>query len=158
MTLTGLGMLKMFEVFKAEPYNDGRGFMTVGYGHLIKPGEVFSAPLTEQQAEDLLAKDVLAHEQDMMRLVSAPLVDHEHDALSSFVFNAGAGNFQTSTLRRMLNSGSPRSEIAEQFPKWVYSGGKFTYGLARRRLVEAARFLGAGPVLMNEIWERTARH
>lgn len=159
MTERGLAMLKMFERFEPEVYPDAVGKLTVGYGHLVKPGEAFDAPLTEPEAVDLLGRDVEVHEREMLELVSVPLLDHQRDALVSFVFNSGATNFRNSTLRKLLNAGYPHHEVADQFPRWVFGtdekGRKVKLrGLVRRRNVEAALFLGAGPELLRAIYEQ----
>jgi hypothetical protein len=54
--------------------------------------------------------------------------------LGSFTFNLGGGRLQGSTLRARLNRGDYEG-AAEQFPRWVYAGGKLK-GLLRRRLAE----------------------
>lgn len=39
-------------------YTDSRGFPTIGYGHLIKPGENFSGGIDEPTAERMLSEDL----------------------------------------------------------------------------------------------------
>lgn len=156
MTSAGLGMVKMFEQYRAEVYLDAVGKPTVGYGHLVRPGEVFDHPLTQEEALELLRKDVDEHEAETLALVKVPIQPHEQDALVSFVFNTGATAFETSTMLKMLNDGKPRADVADQFTRWVYGtkdGKKVRLpGLVKRRNVEAALFLGAGRDLVRSIY------
>jgi lysozyme len=152
MTETGIGMLKLFEAFMPNVYLDAGKEPTIGYGHLIKPGEVFGT-LTEPQAEDLLRQDVASHEADMRRLVKRTLTGQQDDALASFVFNIGAQQFRTSTMLRLLNTGRSNADVADEFTKWVFVESKRERGLVRRRRAEAACFLGANIKLIRFIYE-----
>lgn len=150
-------MVKMFEQYRAEVYLDAVGKPTVGFGHLVRPGEVFDHPLTVEEALELLRKDVEAHESEALALIEVPVQPHEQDALVSFVFNTGAVAFKNSTLLKLLNKGSSRADVADQFTKWVYGtdekGTKVRLkGLVTRRNVEAALFLGAGRDLLRSIY------
>ena len=65
------------------------------------------------------------------------LTQNQFDALVSFVFNVGAGNFRSSTLLKRLKSNPNDPDIENQFKKWVYDNGKVLPGLVRRRDEEA---------------------
>jgi lysozyme len=56
------------------------------------------------------------------------------------VFNVGCGNFQNSTLLRMVNAGK-FEEAAAQFLRWNKASGKVMAGLTKRRADEAEMFL-----------------
>ena len=152
MTENGIQMLKLFEALQLETYLDSDGLPTIGWGHLIRDGENFDGPITEEQAEGIFRADLFSHERGMLSLVSVPLRPCELDALVSFVFNTGAKQFKTSTMRKLLNDGAPSAEVADQFPRWVYSDGLRVRGLIRRRNTEAACYLGAGPGLLSAIY------
>lgn len=141
LSADGLGMLKRFEGFEPLPYKDVAGYETVGFGHLIKPGENFREGITEDEAGLLLADDVRWAERAVEDLVKVALSQHEFDALVSLVFNIGRGNFENSTLRRLLNDGAERQRVAGEFYKWRKAGGKVVSGLENRRRAEAAVFL-----------------
>ena len=47
---------------RTKPYKDSKGKLTVGIGHLVLPGES-AGPLTEEQVDELFAKDLAAKEQ-----------------------------------------------------------------------------------------------
>lgn len=68
----------------------------------------------------------------------------EFDAVTSFVFNLGAGNFKTSTLRGKLLEGN-RLGAAREFRRWHYVGKEPLMGLLRRRIAEELMFLGGDP-------------
>lgn len=69
------------------------------------------------------------------RAVRVPLPPPRRAALCSFVYNAGATNFTTSTLLRKLNSGDTRGACAE-LDRWVYAKGQKLAGLVNRRAAE----------------------
>jgi lysozyme len=72
--------------------------------------------------------------------VHVPLTQNQFDALVSFVFNLGVGNFRTSTLLKKLNAGD-NDGAAQEFGRWIHAGGKALPGLVRRREAERALFL-----------------
>jgi len=67
--------------------------------------------------------------------VSRPLPDGARVALTSFVYNVGAGAYRDSTLLRLLRAGDIRA-ACNQLPRWVYAKGKRLKGLERRREAE----------------------
>ncbi len=142
ITQEGLNLIKHFEGFEPEIYLDAAGLPTIGYGHLIRPGEhkMFENGITESAAEALLAKDVWSAERSVLRLIGVPLTDGQYDALVSFTFNLGGGALQRSTLRRKVNR-EEHNEVPEQLMRWVWAGGRRLRGLMRRRKAEAVLYL-----------------
>ncbi|CAK0760751.1 lysozyme [Gammaproteobacteria bacterium] len=139
----GIGLVKEYEGLRLNVYKDSAGKPTIGYGHLIKPGENFDTGISAKKAELMLANDLLATEDSVKRIVNVPLTQGQFDALVSLVFNIGAGEFQRSTLLRRLNAGD-LAGAAEEFLRWNKSGGKVIEGLRRRRVAERVVFLGEG--------------
>lgn len=134
----GINLIKQFEGFSEKPYDDVVGKKTIGWGHLIKPGESFST-LSDSEATELLVSD-LSHAEDCIEtFVDVELSQHEYDALVSFIFNLGCGAFKGSTLCRLLNNGD-KDGASKQFSRWCKAGGKEVAGLTRRRLAEQALF------------------
>lgn len=131
----------MFEGFSEKPYNDVVGKQTIGYGHLIKPGESFPDPLTLDEANDILVADLGHAEACIDAFVEVPLTQYEYDALISFIFNLGCGAFKGSTLCGLLNQ-KLMDSASKQFTRWNKAGGKEVAGLTRRRLAEQAMFRG----------------
>jgi lysozyme len=140
ITENGLDFLKRWEKFRPEPYDDGYGYMTIGYGHLIKPGEKFTL-VTEVEALNILAQDAGIAERCVLRLTKVPLADGQFDALVSLTFNAGTGAYQRSIIRQRVNRGE-FEDAAEMFPKsFITSNGIKSKGLIRRRVAEQRMFL-----------------
>ncbi len=135
----GIDLIKSFEGYSATPYEDVVGKSTIGYGHLIKPGEIFNA-IGPEQAELILAADLGEAEKSVSDLVKEPLAQNEFDALVSFTFNLGRNAFKNSTLLRLLNSGQFEA-AADQFLRWDHAGGKVVAGLTRRRVAERSLFI-----------------
>lgn len=130
---------KPFEGLRLEPYHCPAGFPTIGYGHLLsrEKGADLSRwqAISEDQAHTLLEKDMAAAAASVARLINVPLSDYQRAALIDFAFNCGAGNLQSSTLRRVINRGE-YSEAPKQFMRWVYAGPVRLAGLVRRRAAE----------------------
>jgi lysozyme len=138
ITQQGVNLIKDFEGFSPTIYLDAAGFPTIGYGHLLRPGEaeMFRRGISLEAAVALLIKDVQAAERAVLRLISVPLSDGQFDALVSFTFNLGSGALQRSTLRRKVNR-EEHADVPAEFMKWVWAGGRKLNGLIRRRQAEA---------------------
>ena len=134
----GVDLIKAFEGYRPTVYLDIAGKATIGYGHLVRPGESFGY-LDGTEAEALLRQDVASAESAVSRLITAPLHQLQYDALVSFTFNLGSGALQRSTLRQQANRGA-HAEVPAEFLKWVRAGGKVSKGLVKRRIAEAALY------------------
>ncbi|MBN8530387.1 MAG: lysozyme [Alphaproteobacteria bacterium] len=135
----GLDLLRRFEGFSAQAYRCAAGHLTIGYGHVVRQGEVYADGISEADALALLARDVVVAEDAVRRCITAPLNQAQFDALVSFVFNLGGGALQRSSLRRKVNR-QEHDEIPGEFLKWVWASGKKLPGLIRRRRAEAALY------------------
>jgi len=138
-----------FEGLKLESYQDLAGVWTIGYGHTlgVKPKQ----KITEERAVQLLYKDVERFASAVNRRVTVPLTQYQFDALVSFTFNLGYGNFtnEKCTLLRKINKGE-YVKAAPHFMDWVYANGKncnFSssncYGIVKRRKAEQLMFNGS---------------
>lgn len=121
--IEAIKLLKKFEQgpnggFASEVYKCSSGENTIGYGHVVLPNEHFTT-ITEEEAEELLRKDIAIAEDAINRYVKVPLTQNRFDALVSFVFNVGVKAFKESTLLKKLNQGL-YDEIDEELAKWVY--------------------------------------
>jgi len=145
---SGLELIKRFEGLHrvtddgmVASYRCPAGRWTIGYGHTkgVRSGQ----KITPDQADQFLRDDVQWCEEAVKRHVQVPLSQLQFDALVSFVFNLGEGNFASSTLLKVLNRGE-YSEVPEQIMRWNKArvGGvlKPLRGLTRRRSAEAAMF------------------
>lgn len=135
----GLELIKQFEGLRLEAYLCPAGVWTIGYGHTagVSAGDI----ITSEQADSYLRQDLAGAEKAVNHAVSVAINQNQFDALVSFTFNLGAGNFQKSTLLKKMNSGDYQG-AADQFLVWVKAGGKKLSGLVARRQAERALFLG----------------
>ena len=132
-----------FEGYSATSYLCPAFVWTIGYGTTRYPdgthvGENESC--TEAQAQEWLLHDLDGAGEVVSRQVKVPLTQNQFDALTSFVYNLGAGAFASSTLLRMLNGGA-YDVAADQFKLWVHGGGVVLPGLVKRRAAEVELFL-----------------
>ena len=136
ITQNGIDLIKRFEGFSRTVYFCPAGYPTIGYGHVVKDDENFSAGIDEIQAEELLRQDAQIAERAVLRLINVPLTDGQFDALVSFTYNLGGGALQRSTLRRKINR-EEHEEVPKELMRWVWAGGRKLKGLVRRRAAEA---------------------
>lgn len=136
VTERGYELIRKFEGWSPSVYKDAVGLPTIGYGHLIKPGEKFEGLLSPEESEELLKKDVKPFERHINRKVDVKLYPNQFDALNSFTFNVGSRRLDDSTLLKKVNSGN-HNDVPEQFLRWNKAGGKVLKGLTYRRQVEA---------------------
>jgi len=141
----GVSLIRAFEGFSPVTYVCPAGFPTIGYGHVVQADEQFEEPLSLDEAEALLRKDLPRYERAVCWLIDRPLEDLCFDALVSFTFNLGEGALAASTLRRLVNAGRV-IEAGPQFDRWVFAGACKLPGLVRRRAAERALWeRGVGP-------------
>ena len=129
----GIALIKEFEGLRLKAYKCPGGVWTIGYGHTagVKPGKVIS----EAQAEEYLKADLIAFERYLNGLGLA-LNQNQFDALISFIYNVGTGNFTNSTLLLKVRANPQDNSIMDEFLRWVYSKGRVLPSLQRRRLAE----------------------
>ena len=136
LALSGAGLIAIsgFEGFSEKAYVPVPGDkVTIGYGHT---GQVqLGDTITQEEALQLLRKDVEIAEKAVRRCVKVPLSQNEFDAYVSFTFNVGEGNFCSSTLVKKLNTKDYLGACRE-LKRWVYSSGVKYKGLENRRSVE----------------------
>ena len=58
-------MIKVHEGLRLDKYMDSRGFPTIGYGHLIEPGESMPDRISKQKADELFDEDYAHHKAAM---------------------------------------------------------------------------------------------
>ncbi|HEX6246349.1 MAG TPA: peptidoglycan DD-metalloendopeptidase family protein [Nocardioidaceae bacterium] len=146
LSASGARMIGEFEGFRGELYDDPAGHCTIGYGHLVHKGAcngsepaAFKKGLTQAEARRLLREDARPAGDAVNRLVTVPLSQAQFDALTSFVYNLGAGSLAESQLLRRLNAGE-YDAVPTELAKWVNAGGKKLPGLVKRRAAEGGLF------------------
>ena len=130
-----MAWIKEWEKFQAHSYICPGGWPTIGYGHVIKPGESFNHPLSEAEGAQLLLNDLKRASLSIHRLIQVPLTAEQQDALLSFTFNVGAGALQRSALRCKINRYEHQS-VPQELLRWVWAGGRKHRGLIKRRTIE----------------------
>ncbi len=139
----GLELIKSFEGLRLTAYPDpgtGGEPWTIGVGHTggVKPGDT----CTEDEAMAWLREDLAAAEACLDAYVDVPITQNQYDAMVSFVYNCGCGNFKASTLLKLVNAENDAG-AAGQFARWNKAGGRIMAGLTRRRQAEAELFMEA---------------
>jgi GH24 family phage-related lysozyme (muramidase) len=145
-----LKVIPAFEGLELKQYYCPAGISTIGYGAtvFIDGGDVpVGAIITEEIATELLQRDLTRFVASLRSLVKVPLTGRQIGALTSFVYNLGAGALAESTLLRRLNGGESREAIAAEFLKWDKADGVQLPGLTRRREAERDLWLGFQPKL-----------
>lgn len=139
----GIALIKSFEGIRLKAYKDPgskNGLpITIGYGSTmytdgrkIKLGDV----ITKEQAEEMLRWEV-KNKSSVLRGLQLPFNQNQFDALTSFVFNIGVGNFLSSTLLKRIKVNVIDPDIKNQFSRWIYNDGKVLDALVKRRKKES---------------------
>ena len=140
------------------------GKETIGYGHLVLPGENYKDGLTDAQAEALLQQDIQRVATDPLKglIEKGWLTQNQYDAIVSLVFNVGPGDknsrkksFATSNTLKLIqnfakNKASMTQEELVQFEidlrrawsEFCTGGNKVLPGLEKRRQQELDLFFG----------------
>lgn len=140
----GLDLIKEFESFKSKPYLCPAGVPTIGYGSTYYPDgkkvTLQDKEITEQKACEIL--EYVANKDfgnNINKVVKVGLSQNQFDALVSFSYNIGNGNFNSSTLLKLL-SNKFYSEASMQILRWDKASGATLAGLTKRRKAEKALF------------------
>ena len=140
----GLELIKKFESFKSKPYLCPAGVPTIGYGSTYYPDgkkvTLQDKEITEQKACEIL--EYIANKDfgnNINKVVKTPLNQNQFDALVSFSYNVGNGNFNSSTLLKWLNQGF-YNEASIQLLRWDKAKGLPLAGLTKRRKAEKELF------------------
>jgi lysozyme len=159
----GEHLMHFFEGYRTRPYRCSAAIWTVGWGHAMY-GDQLALPNIRKEGYtgllrgdyqlkegdnrawekselvELFKTDIESFERGVLRL-SPNLVSHQSkfDAVVSFAYNAGLGNYQRSTIRMKVNRGE-WDAAAIAFLMWTKAGGKEVKGLVARRKAEKALF------------------
>jgi len=160
----GIDLMHHFEGYRNKPYLCPANIWTIGFGRVLYQEQI-RLPMvrkegytglirsdyqlkgednrvwSKEELVDLFKVDINSFERGVLRL-SPNLVNHQSkfDAVTSFAYNAGLGNYQRSTIRMKVNR-EDWTGAAEAFMSWTKAGGKEVSGLVKRRKAEVALFL-----------------
>jgi len=107
-------LIKSFAGFRPVAVRDEVGAWVIGYGHTKSARE--DARVSEAEAELLLQYDLLAVTA-AVNAASAPLNQHQFDALASFAFSVGVERFNASDVLQRLKAGQA-SQAADAMIGW----------------------------------------
>lgn len=112
----------------------GIGTTVYPNGKKVKEGDV----ITLKQAYEYLHHDLKETELRVDSFTTDLVNQNQFDALVSFTYNVGIGNFKTSSLLKKINKNINDTNIRIEFKKWIYDAkGKKQPGLIRRRESES---------------------
>ena len=159
----GEHLMHFFEGYRNKPYRCSAAIWTVGWGHAMYADQLNLPNVrkegytglirsdyqlkgednrvwSKEELVNLFKMDIDTFERGVLRL-SPTLASHQSkfDAVVSFAYNAGLGNYQRSTIRMKVNRGDWEG-AAEAFMSWTKAGGKEVSGLVKRRKAEVALF------------------
>lgn len=140
----GYDLIKRFEGYSDRPYKCPAGISTIGYGNTYYPNGT-KVKITDKQITREYANEILAHTADefaadVLKLVKSKISVNQLNALTAFAYNVGVGNFQKSTLLKLVNVNPNDAMIAKEFLKWNKAAGKELKGLTNRRIAESALY------------------
>jgi len=128
-------MIGGFEGVRHYAYLDPVGIPTACFGMTqgVRMGQVYS----DAECEEHLFEEVIKFQRDVRKRVKVPMTTNHLAAFTSFTYNVGTRNFETSTLLRKLNAGDYVGACNE-LPRWNKStlptGHKIVLpGLVNRR-------------------------
>lgn len=130
----GLNLIKNAEGLRLTSYKCQAGVWTIGFGSTKDVVEGMT--ITAEEADKRLREDVRWAEK-VVNLNCMGLNQHQFDALVSFVFNVGSGNFRSSTLLKKVTKDPNDPTIRDEFMKWIKAGGEVSEGLRARRKRES---------------------
>ncbi len=133
-------LVEAAEGLRLAAYTDPVGIPTIGIGttrypdgRKVKLGDT----CTREQAYEYCRHDLAAAALAVDELTRDDINQHQFDALTSFVYNVGRGNYAKSTLRKVINDNPRDPAIRAEFARWNKAGGSVLKGLVARRKNEA---------------------
>ena len=156
--------MHFFEGYRNKPYLCPANIWTIGFGRVLYQEQIRLPMIRKEgytglirsdyqlkegdarvwskdELVDLFKVDINSFERGVLRL-SPNLVSHQSkfDAVVSFAYNAGLGNYQRSTIRMKVNR-EDWTGASEAFMSWTKAGNKEVAGLVKRRKAERSLFL-----------------
>jgi lysozyme len=137
----GYLLITNHEGLKLKPYLCPAKIPTIGYGNTYYPDgkrvTLLDKDITKQEAFDMFKEVANRFAKRVDTLVTSNLNQNQFNALVSFAYNVGTGNFSSSTLLKKVNKNPNDLTIKDEFLRWNKAGGKVLNGLTNRRNEEA---------------------
>jgi lysozyme len=138
-----MAFLESWEGFSAtEATGEDYWNLTIGYGHVVQPGEIFTS-LTQDAAQQLLISDlsnggyIKSVQNEFGKVLTT---QSQLDALVSLCYNIGTGGWGDLNLTQDIKDGSNADTLKADFESICYVGGQYSPGLERRRDAEWLMF------------------
>jgi lysozyme len=129
------------EGLSLKPYLCPAKIPTIGYGNTYYPDgkrvTLLDKDITKQQAFDMFKEVANRFGKRVDELVTSNINQNQFNALVSFAYNVGTGNFSSSTLLKKVNKNPNDLTLKAEFLRWNKAGGKVLNGLTNRRNEEA---------------------
>lgn len=129
------------EGLRLKPYLCPAKVPTIGYGNTYysdgKKVTLLDKEITKQEAFDMFKEIANRFAKRVDELVTSNINQNQFNALVSFAYNVGTGNFSSSTLLKKVNRNPNDLTIKDEFLRWNKAGGKVLNGLTKRRNEEA---------------------
>ncbi|MDP4176809.1 MAG: CARDB domain-containing protein, partial [Bacillota bacterium] len=160
-----IDFISLYETYAQYPYPDKDGKMTIGFGHVLLPGESYPNGITGDEAKALLLKEIKGGKycttslDPFLRTNNIKLTQYQYDALVSFTYNAGeyiwlnkVDDFKLKSL--LLSDKYTADDIQNSMLPYVYSvdskGVKHKLGGLWRRQMDQAEMFNTGDYKVDE--------
>jgi lysozyme len=142
---SALTFIKEQEGLRLNAYQDTGGKWTIGWGstwNFDKAREVVQGDTIDKEtAQRWLEMETSTIAKTIRNLVKVSININQLNALISLTYNIGPTGFKNSTLLKLLNSGTSKIVVADQFLRWSYDDGIYSTSLNNRRKRERELFL-----------------
>ena len=132
----GYDLIRKHEGLRLKAYLCPAKVPTIGYGNTfyedgkkIKIGD----EITKERADQLFEFIADRFAQKVFKLTPANLTQNQFNALVSFAYNVGLGNYRNSTLLRKVLFNPNSKDVEIQFMRWTKANGVELRGLINRR-------------------------
>lgn len=137
----GYKLITKHEGLSLKPYLCPAKIPTIGYGNTYYSDgtkvTLLDKNITKEFAFEIFKDIADKFAKRVDKLVIKEINQNQFNALVSFAYNVGTGNFEKSTLLKKVNINPNEKTIKDEFLKWNKSGGKVLNGLTNRRNEEA---------------------
>ena len=129
------------EGLSLKPYLCPAKIPTIGYGNTYyangKRVTLLDKDITKKEAFEMFKEIANRFAKRVDELVITELTQNQFNALVSFAYNIGTGNFSSSTLLKKVNKNPNDLTLKAEFLRWNKASGKVLNGLTNRRNEEA---------------------
>jgi len=137
----GYKLICEFEGLKLAPYLCSAKVPTIGYGNTYYPNgkrvTLLDDKITKEYAFEIFKEVADRFAKRVDEMVKVDLTQNQFNALTSFAYNVGTGNFASSTLLKKVNANPNDLAIELEFKKWTKANKVVVQGLVNRRKKEA---------------------